>query len=488
MKSIYFIIGSQDLYGEETLAQAEANGRAIATFLNERMECIVRIEALPIVRNHSEALQVCKKANNEDNCIGVIMWMHTFSPSKMWINALKALQKPMLHLHTQFNEKLPYDTIDMDFMNLNQSAHGDREFGFMCTRLGIKREVVVGHYRNEKVLCQIRRFAQVASALNFSKTMRVAMFGNNMRDVAVTDGDRVESEIRYGWNVNYYGIGDLCDLIAEVTDSELQTKMDEYNAKYIMDTDNLEAVREQARYEIALEKFIDREHIAAITDTFQDLHGLNQLPGLAVQNIMAKGIGFGPEGDYKTSALGAVLFHMAKGRQGATGFTEDYTYDLTDGEELELASHMLEVPPVFAKNQPRIQVHPLGIGNRKDPARLVFDGISGDGIAVSMVDMGNRFRLICAKIQLVEQPQAMPNLPVARLMWKLVPDFGTGAAAWIYAGGAHHAVVSTALTVEDIRLFAKMTDTELVVIDENTDINTFEQNLLMLDVISEKRR
>ena len=487
MKSIYFLIGSQDLYGDETLAMAESNGKAIASHLNDKLDGLVKIEALPIIRNHNEARQACMKASCDDNCIGIIVWMHTFSPAKMWIGALQSLTKPMLHLHTQFNEKLPYESIDMDFMNLNQSAHGDREFGFICTRLGIKREIVVGHYRNEKVIDQIRRFAQVAAALHFSKTMRVAMFGNNMRDVAVTDGDRVESEIKYGWNVNYYGIGDLCDLISTVTDQELKAKMDEYLAKYVMDTDNIEAVQEQARYEVALEKFIEKENISAITDTFQDLHGLNQLPGLAVQNIMAKGLGFGPEGDYKTAALGAVLWEMSKGRDGATGFTEDYTYDLTDGEELELAAHMLEVPPVFAKSQPRIQVHPLGIGNKKDPARLVFDGISGEGIAVSMVDMGNRFRLICAKIELVEQPQIMPNLPVARLMWKLVPDFKTGAAAWIYAGGAHHAVVSTALGVEDIRLFAKMTNTELVVIDENTDLTTFEQRLEMLDIISEKR-
>ena len=488
MKRIYFITGSQDLYGEETLTQAEKDSNEMAGFLSEKLSDIAAVEHTPIVKTADEAEKLCIKATADEDCIGVIMWMHTFSPAKMWIRALQALKKPMLHLHTQYNEKLPYDTIDMDFMNLNQSAHGDREFGFICTRLGVKREVVAGYYKHEDVICQIRRFAHAAAAVDFGKGMRVAMFGNNMRDVAVTDGDRVESEIKYGWNVNYYGIGDLVKIANEVTEAEVDAKMKEYDQKYDMDTDNLAAVKEQAKYEVALDKFIAKEKISAFTDTFQDLHGLNQLPGIAVQNVMAKGIGFGPEGDYKTSALGAVMQKMAEGREGATGFMEDYTYELTAGEELELAAHMLEVSPVFAATKPKIQVHPLGIGNKSDPARLVFDGVSGEGIAVSMIDMGNRFRLVCAEITLVEQPKPMPKLPVARLMWKIKPDFKTGAAAWIYAGGAHHAVVSTALTKEDIRLFAKMTDTELVIIDDKTDINTFEQQLELLNVISEIKR
>ncbi len=486
LKKIFFIIGSQDLYGDETLKQAEKNGKEIAAFLNDSLKEKANIEAMPIVRNSGEAEKCIEKANSDKDCIGVILWMHTFSPAKMWIKALQILRKPMLHLHTQFNEKLPYDSIDMDFMNLNQSAHGDREFGFMCTRLGIKREVVVGYYKNKSVTGQISRFIDVANAIAFSKSLRVGMFGNNMRDVAVTDGDRVESEIKFGWNVNYYGIGDLCDLILEVSEEDIDKKMDEYIKKYEMDTENIEAVREQAKYEVAIERFLQRENILAITDTFQDLHGLAQLPGIAVQNLMAKGIGFGPEGDYKTSALSAVLFEMAKHREGVTGFTEDYTYDLTENEESELAAHMLEVSPAFANNKPKIQVHPLGIGGKSDPARLVFDGVSGEGVAVCMVDMGNRFRLICADISLIEQPKPMPNLPVARLMWKLKPDFKTGAAAWIYAGGAHHAVVSTALTAEDIRLFAKLTNTELVIINEKTDLALFENQLEMLDVLSQR--
>ena len=471
MKKLYFITGSQDLYGDETLKQVAADSAEMVKFLNGKLKDAVEIVCAPTVRNSDEAEDICLKATVDKDCVGVICWMHTFSPAKMWIRGLQGLKKPMLHLHTQANEKLPYDGIDMDFMNLNQSAHGDREFGFICTRLGIKREVVVGYYRHDDIIGKIRSFAQVAIALNFSHGMRVATFGNNMRDVAVTDGDRVESEIRYGWNVNYYGIGDLVDIANAVTEKEIDCKMAEYSAKYKMATGDIKSVREQAKYQVALEKFLKKEKISAFTDTFQDLHGLKQLPGLAVQDLMSNGVGFGPEGDYKTSALMAVLCKMAEGRGGATAFMEDYTYDLTAGNEKELAAHMLEVSPVFAATKPEIQVHPLGIGGKEAPARLVFDGTEGAAIAVSMIDMGTHFRLVCAKINLIKQPKPMPKLPVARLMWTLVPDFKTGAAAWIYAGGAHHAVVSTALTVEDIRLFAKLTDTELIVIDENTKIN-----------------
>lgn len=488
MKKLYFITGSQDLYGEATLAQAAADAKEMAAYLGEKLTDIAEVEAKPVVRNSAEALEICAAASTDSACIGVIMWMHTFSPAKMWISALKALRKPMLHLHTQYNERLPYESIDMDFMNLNQSAHGDREFGFICTRLGIKREVVAGYYKHADVIEKIRRFAQAAAAVDLGRGMRVAMFGSNMRDVAVTDADRVECEIKYGWNVNYYGIGDLCDMISEVTEAEIDAKMAEYAEKYAMNTDNTAAVREQAKYEVALEKFLARENISAFTDTFQDLHGLEQLPGLAAQNIMAKGYGFGPEGDCKTAALAAVLGKLADGREGATGFLEDYTYDLPEGGEAELASHMLEVSPVFAAEKPAIEVHPLGIGGKADPARLVFEGVTGEGIAVSLIDLGDRFRLVCAEITLVKQPAAMPKLPVARVMWKLKPDFATGSAAWIYAGGAHHAVVSTALTVDDIRLYAKMTDTELVVINDKTELNAFEQQLELLDTVAKLRR
>ncbi|MBP5308188.1 MAG: L-arabinose isomerase [Clostridia bacterium] len=463
MKTLYFITGSQDLYGEDTLRQVAVDSKEMAGFLNENLKG-ASVLWQPTVRSGEEAEDLLVRASSDKNCIGVIVWMHTFSPAKMWIKGLQKLCKPLLHLHTQFNRALPYKTIDMDFMNLNQSAHGDREFGFICTRLGLPREVVAGYYKNESVKKRINRFADVARAIDYSHNLRVAMFGNNMRDVAVTDGDRVESEIRYGWNVNYYGIGELVELANGVTEEEISAKLSEYHEKYEMNTDCSESVEEQAKYEVALDKFIAAERIGAFTDTFQDLYGLKQLPGIAVQNIMAKGIGFGPEGDYKTSALMAVLCKMAEGRNGATAFLEDYTYDLTEGEELELASHMLEVSPVFAADKPKIEVHHLGIGGKEPPARLVFDGIAGKGIAVSMVDMGTHFRLICADIELIKQPKEMPKLPVARVMWKILPDFASGTEQWIYAGGAHHAVISTALDVEDIRLYAKLTDTELVCI------------------------
>jgi L-arabinose isomerase len=465
MKKLYFITGSQDLYGPATLQQVAVDSRKAAEFLNDQLVDTVCVEWRPTVRNSREIIDVCRQASGDDECVGVIAWMHTFSPAKMWIKGLQLLTKPLLHLHTQANERLPYDEIDMDFMNLNQSAHGDREFGFICTRLGIPREIVVGYYQHAETIESIRRFAQVAKAIAFSKSLKVAMFGSNMREVAVTDGDRVESQIRYGWEVNYYGIGDLVQLAQGVADEAIEARIAEYERKYVMNTDNLLAVKEQARYDIALERFLEQGCFGAFTDTFQDLHGLKQLFGLAAQRQMERGIGFGAEGDYKTSALNAVLCEMAKGRPGATGFMEDYTYDLTPNEEVVLGAHMLEVSPAFSAGTPKIEVHPLGIGDKEPPGRLVFDGIQGDGIAVCMTDMGTHFRLIVAKIELVKQPQTMPKLPVARLMWKLKPDFKTGARAWLEAGGGHHTVVSTALTIEDMQLFARLTSTEIVVIE-----------------------
>jgi L-arabinose isomerase len=356
----------------------------------------------------------------------------------------------------------------MDFMNLNQAAHGDREYGFILAKLGIPHEVVAGYYEHEDVLAGIRRFAEVAKAIGFSKNLRVATFGNNMRDVAVTDGNRLEAEIKYGWEIKYWGIGEIAKLADAATEAEVDEKVAEYTSKYIMDTDNMAAVREQARYEIAFEKFMSKNECGAFTDTFQDLFGMKQLPGIAAQNLMAKGVGFGPEGDYKISAFSAVLMKMAEGRKGATGFIEDYTYDLTAGQELELASHMLEVPASFARTQPKIQVHPLGIGGKADPARLVFDSVTGDGIQVTIIDLGDHFRIICADIELVKVPEPMPKLPVAQIMYRHKPNFKIGTAGWCQAGGAHHSVVSTALTKEDIELFAHLTDTELIIIDENT--------------------
>ncbi len=468
MEKLYFIVGSQDLYGEECLKQVAVDAAEMVRFLNEQLKSTIEIELLPVVQTSKSCLEDMRKVQTDDSCVGVITWMHTFSPAKMWIKGLQELHKPLLHLHTQANEKLPYDAIDMDFMNLNQSAHGDREYGYILARLNIPHEVVAGYYKHTHVVEKIRQFAQVAKAIAVSKNTRIATFGNNMRDVAVTDGNRLECEIKYGWEVKYYGIGELAELAAEATEAEVDAKMAEYTEKYTMATDNVTAVREQARYEVAIEKFIAANGVNAFTDTFQDLHGLAQLPGIAAQNLMEKGIGFGPEGDYKISAFSAVLMKMAEGRNGATGFIEDYTYDLTEGRELELASHMLEVPASFAANKPEIQVHPLGIGGKADPARLVFDGVTGDGIQVTLVDMGDHFRIICADIELVKQPEPMPKLPVARIMYRHKPDFRIGTAAWCYAGGAHHSVVSTALTRQDIAMFARLTGTELITIGDDT--------------------
>ena len=468
MSKLYFIPGSQDLYGEECLRQVAADCAEMVAFLNEQLKGVVEVVLMPTVETARICVEDIRAAENDDDCVGVITWMHTFSPAKMWIKGLQMLNKPLLHLHTQFNEKLPYDEIDMDFMNLNQAAHGDREYGYIVARLGIAHEVVAGFYRNEKVIAKIRRFAQVAKAIACSRNLVVATFGNNMRDVAVTDGNRLESQIKYGWEIKYWGIGQIAQIAEKVTDEEVDAKMKEYTDKFTMATDNIEAVRIQARYEVAFEKFIRENHVGAFTDTFQDLYGLRQLPGIAAQNLMGKGIGFGPEGDYKIAAFSAVLMKMAEGREGATGFIEDYTYDLTEGSELELASHMLEVPVSFAANKPQIEVHPLGIGNKEDPARLVFDGVTGDGIQVTLVDMGDHFRIICADIELVKQPRPMPKLPVARIMYRHKPNFEIGTAAWCYAGGAHHSVVSTALTREDIALFAKLTGTELITIGDDT--------------------
>lgn len=470
MKKLYFIVGSQDLYGEGVLKTVEKDAKEMAEFLNKNSPR-VDITFLGIVRTSTNALDYILKANYDKDCIGVITWMHTFSPAKMWIRGLKKLQKPLLHIHTQFNRSLPYSEIDMDFMNLNQSAHGDREFGFIAARLNIAQSVLAGYYKDKDFIDGVNRFSDVCLGIDQAFNLRVAMFGSNMRDVAVTDGDRVQSEIDLGWNVNYYGIGDLVDLINTVSEKEIDDQMQHYSDKYIVATDKLDSVRLQAKYEVALKKFIDRENVKAITDNFQDLHGLNQLPGLAVQDLMEEGIAFGPEGDYKTPALLATLTEIGKGRKGATGFIEDYTYDLTKDNELELGSHMLEVPPAFALNKPEIKVYPLGIGGKEDPARLVFDSIEGDGLQITMVDMGTHFRLIAAKIKLVKQPEPMPKLPVARIMWKILPSFKVGTEAWLHFGGGHHSVISTQLTFDDIILFAKLTKMELCIIDENTKIS-----------------
>ena len=458
---IYFITGSQYLYGEDTLIQVESDSKKIVEFINSKIDRVT-VEYAGMVKTPEEAVSLVKKVNYDDECCGMMVWCHTFSPAKMWINGLKILNKPMLHLHTQFNRELPYDEIDMDFMNLNQSAHGDREFAYIVTRLGIPRVSVAGYYQDEDTISEIKKWVDVAVAIDHSKKLKVCRFGDNMRDVAVTEGDKVEAQIKLGWQVDYYGIGDIVKEINAVTAEEVDALYAEITNLYTLKTDDVDAVKEQVKYEIALKRFLSARGYTALTTNFQDLWGLKQLFGMSIQRLMVEGYGFGAEGDWKIAALGSVFKVMAKGREGVTAFMEDYTYDLIKGEELVLGAHMLEVSPAVASTKPTIEVHPLGIGDREPPARLVFDGIEGDAIAVCLVDMGTHMRLICAEIELVKQPKAMPKLPVARLMWKLKPDFKTGAKAWLQAGGAHHTVVSTALTADDMELFAKLNGLEFI--------------------------
>lgn len=461
MKKICFLTGSQFLYGEETLKQVEKDSIEMVEFLGKRDDNVEFVFG-GVMTTSEKIEQAIKEINYNNDIIGVMVWCHTFSPAKMWINGLKILTKPMLHLHTQFNEKLPYDSIDMDFMNLNQAAHGDREFSYILTRMDIPRKTVVGYYKHESVLKQISSWIAVVKGVDFSKQLKICRFGDNMREVAVTDGDRVEAHIKMGWQTDYYAVGDIVEEISKVTDSDVDTLYNEIIKEYELNTDNIDAVKEQVKYEIALKRFFANGNYKAFTTNFQDLHGLKQLFGMSAQRLMATGYGFGAEGDWKIAALGAIMSNIAEGRNGATAFMEDYTYDLTEGQELVLESHMLEVSPVLASNKPKIEVHPLGIGGKEDPARLVFDGICGDGIAVCMVDMGDRFRLICANVELVKQPKEMPKLPVARVMWKLKPNFKEGAYQWLKAGGAHHTVVSTAITPDEMRLFADIFGIEFV--------------------------
>jgi len=486
MKKIYFLTGSQYLYGEETLNQVAKDSKNIVDFLNTT-KATVEYVWIDTLKTTEEILQAIKKDNFDDECVGIITWMHTFSPSKMWISGLKILNKPYLHLHTQANEKLPYDSIDMDFMNLNQSAHGDREHGFIGTRLRKNRKIVVGFYKDAEVIEEINNWARVTLAYDFSKNLKVARFGDNMREVAVTEGDKVEAEIIFGWSVNGYGVGDLVDYINKVSKNEIDKEFDFLKEKYLLNTENIDSVKEQIKYKIAMSKFFKENKINAFTNTFQDLHGMKQLPGLATQELMAEGIGYGGEGDWKTACIDAVMMKMSCGKKGSTGFMEDYTYDFSKGNELVLGSHMLEVSPSFAITKPKIEVHNLGIGGKEAPARLVFDGVTGNGIAVTIIDMGDRFRMIVAEIELVKQPKEMPNLPVARIMWKIKPDLKTGAKAWIMAGGAHHTVVSTAITINDMRDLARMYDIELIIIDEKTEINQFEKDLMYSDIIYKLR-
>lgn len=482
-KEVWFVTGSQHLYGPETLAQVAENSTAIAKALDESALIPVKVVFKPTVKSTEEIYETLTAANQEKNCIGVITWMHTFSPAKMWIRGLSALQKPLLHLHTQFNRDIPWDTMDMDFMNLNQAAHGDREFGFMVSRLRKNRKVVVGHWSLESVQKKIGDWTRVALGWDDWQGAKFARFGDNMRFVAVTDGDKVEAETQFGFSVNSYGIGDLVALIDAVTDEQVATLIKEYEASYKMAEDLLEggAKRDSliaaAKIEIALEKFLVDGGFKGFSDTFEDLHGMKQLPGIAVQRLMQKGYGFAGEGDWKTAALVRAMKVMGTGLEGGNAFMEDYTYHLDPAAPRILGSHMLEVDPVLAEGEVSCEVHPLGIGGKEDPVRLVFNGRAGDSLCAALMDFGNHFRLLVNKTRGEEIKEDLPKLPVARVMWEPLPDFETACTAWILGGGAHHTCYSENITTEQLEDFAEMAGIEYLVIDEDTKLRDFKNTL-----------
>lgn len=480
---VWFITGSQNLYGEETLKQVSKHAQIVADGINNAKEISVTVVFKPIVKSTEEIFETLQQANVAPNCIGIITWMHTFSPAKMWIRGLSILQKPLLHLHTQFNRDLPWDTIDMDFMNLNQSAHGDREFGFMVTRMRKNRKVVVGHWQDEEALQQIDVWARAAAGWHDWQGAKFARFGDNMRFVAVTDGDKVEAEKQFGFSVNTYAVGDLVAVINTIPDQAINELIKTYEETYEMDAnlkvggEKHQSIFEAARIELGLRKFLEDGDFKGFSDTFEDLHGMVQLPGLAVQRLMADGYGFAGEGDWKTAALVRASKVMSAGLEGTSAFMEDYTYHFDPANSMVLGSHMLEVDAALANGKPKLEVHPLGIGGKADPARLVFNVNGGAALNASVVDMGNRFRLIVNEVEAVEAPHDLPKLPVARVLWKPLPDMKTGCAAWIYAGGAHHTVYSQCLTTAHFLDFANIAGIEYVNIGAETKLEQFRNEL-----------
>ena len=465
---IFFLTGSQDLYGPEPLAKVAANAENIVRELNGSGRLSAEIVWHPTVRNSTEIVSAMREANQDDDCIGVITWMHTFSPAKMWINGLKLLQKPLLHFATQFNRLLPWGEIDMDFMNLNQAAHGDREFGFICTRMGLARKVVVGHWSDPEAVAAIDNWIRAAAGWHESQTLRVARIGDNMREVAVTEGDKVAAQIQFGYAVNTYGVGDVAECIARISEPEVDELLREYAELYaIPDRSSaaMSAIRDAARQELGLRSFLGQVGARALTTTFEDLHGLNQLPGLACQRLMADGYGFGAEGDWKTAALLRIMKVMAFGLRGGVSFMEDYTYHLESGRERALGAHMLEVCPSIAADRPSLEVHPLGIGGKSAPARLRFGTPPGMAINASLIELKDRFRLIVNRVETVAPDAALPRLPVAHTVWIPQPDFKTGVRRWIEAGGAHHAVYTPALSPEIMADFARIAGIELTFIE-----------------------
>lgn len=482
----WFVTGSQHLYGPETIEEVAAHSRAIVRGLNADSGIPFELVFKPVVTTADEIARLAVAANSDGDCAGVITWMHTFSPAKMWIAGLSQLRKPLLHLATQYNRDIPWGSIDMDFMNTNQSAHGDREYGFIGARLGIARKVVVGYWEDGEVRGRVGGWMKTAVAFNESRRLKVARFGDNMRSVAVTEGDKVEAQIKFGWTVDGYGVGDLAQRVQAVAEEQVDDLLAEYERLYDFAQDGgkdgpvRQSIRYQARLELGLRSFLEEGGYTAFITTFEDLHGLKQLPGLAVQRLMEQGYGFAGEGDWKTAAL-VRLMKIIAGNQG-TSFMEDYTYHLDPANELVLGSHMLEICPTIAAGKPRLEVHPLGIGGKEDPARMVFNGRSGPALNASIIDLGNRFRLLVNEVEAVEPQEAMPNLPVARVLWRVEPSLKEGVEAWILAGGAHHTGFSYAVTTEQLIDFAEMAGIECVVIDKDTKLRAFRNELRLNDI------
>ena len=482
-KQFWFVVGSQHLYGPEVLETVATRAAEMAAKMNESplIPCTIAYKAT--VKTCEEITVLMKEANYDDNCYGVITWCHTFSPSKMWINGLELLQKPWCHFATQYNREIPNEEIDMDFMNRNQAAHGDREHGFIGARLRKPRKIVMGYWQDEGPLKELGLWMRSAVGVAESRSLKVCRFGDNMRNVAVTEGDKVEVQHKLGWQVNTWAVGDLVKEMNAVTDAEIDALMAEYAWKYDMNTDKVENVRYQAREEIAMKRFLDRVGAKAFTNTFEDLYGMEQLPGLASQRLMDQGYGYGGEGDWKVSAMTRIVKAMTEGMGGGSAFMEDYTYHLKEGEEYSLGAHMLEVCPSVAADKPRIECHHLGIGmNEKDPARLVFEGKAGPAVVTSLVDMGGRLRLIVQDIEAVKPIMDMPNLPVARVMWRAYPDLCTGAKMWILAGGAHHTVLSYDAAAQMLEDWAEMMGIEYVHIGRETTMENLKQQLLLADL------
>lgn len=480
---VWFVTGSQHLYGEETLKQVAAHSQQIAKELNAASVIPVSVIYKPVVKGPEEIFQVCQEANTSKKCIGIIAWMHTFSPAKMWIGGLKILNKPLVHLHTQFNRDIPWSSIDMDFMNLNQSAHGDREFGFIMSRMRLNRKVIVGHWEDGAVQQKLNVWLRAACGWHDLQGAKFCRFGDNMRQVAVTEGDKVEAEIKFGYSVNGYGLGDLVKVVNQVSDAAITKLIDEYKDLYSV-TDSLKkdgnqhsSLREAAKIEIGLRTFLQDGNFKGYTDTFEDLHGLVQLPGIASQRLMAEGYGFGAEGDWKTAALVRAMKVMGSGLKGGNSFMEDYTYHFDPSNQLVLGSHMLEICGSIADGKASCEIHPLGIGGKADPVRLVFNVAAGAALNASIIDMGNRFRLLVNEVEAVKAPHDLPKLPVARVLWKPLPDMPTGCAAWILAGGAHHTCYSQNLTSEHLEDFAAMANIEFTCIDGKTDLRQFKNEL-----------